>query len=409
MRLAVELHDTVIGTIQGDVRTFDFVPTVDGIERFGVNSSALSVAIPLVPKPRRDHAERRRNWFAELLPEGNQYDYMLQQAGIRTGDTLAFLARYGRDVAGALQLWDLDDPSEPRTPGLNPLADVEVRGLLLDPIGSPLGNFPDSGKSSLGGVQPKVVLVRTDAGWAQSLGGYPTTHILKPRLDGDMASVIYDEEYGSRLARRLGLADFATSIESFDGLPTLVIERYDRLDGARVHQEDFSQALGATGNEKYQEVGGVVSLQRVAETLRRNAPEQDLIRLARMIILAVGIGNLDMHTKNISLLHPADGRVILAPAYDVVPQTHMKNDGRMALAINGRYRQADITREDLAAEFGKWGLRRADLVVEDTLEQLAMIVDDEVATEGAYPQLREDVSGFVGNLRHGRAAGHGHR
>jgi serine/threonine-protein kinase HipA len=66
-----------------------------------------------------------------------------------------------------------------------------------------------------------------------------------------------------------------------------------------------------------------------------------------MVILAVGIGNLDMHTKNIGLLHPADGDLQLAPAYDVVPHAHLQNDGRLALAVNGHYHHAELTRDDL--------------------------------------------------------------
>lgn len=402
MRLAIELYDVPIGTLEGDARTFDFVPSAAGLARFGANSAVLSVAIPLVAAPRRDQGARRRNWFGELLPEGNQYDYLLQQGGLRRGDTIAFLARYGRDVAGALQLWDLDDPAEPTTPGLRPMSRVEIRQLLEDPIGSPLANDPKAGKSSLGGVQPKAVLVRTAQGWAQALGGYATTHIVKPQFDGDLATVIYDEEYGSRIARRLGLLDYATSIEEFDGLAALVIERYDRVDGRRVHQEDFSQALGASGNEKYQEVGSVVSLKRVADSLKRHAPEEDLTCLARMVTLAVAIGNLDMHTKNIGLLHPSDGRVTLAPAYDVVPQAHMKNDGRLALAVNGKYRHADVTRDDLVAEFSSWGLRRAATVTDLTLEEIEEIeeiVRSEVPLQGAHPQLQEQVVALIERLR----------
>ena len=108
MRLAVELYGQVVGELEGDARTFDFTPTSDGIGSFGTNSTVLSVTIPLSPTQRRDHARRRRNWFAELLPEGAMYDHMIAQAGLRRDDTPAFLARFGRDVAGALQVWDLD-------------------------------------------------------------------------------------------------------------------------------------------------------------------------------------------------------------------------------------------------------------------------------------------------------------
>ena len=93
MRLGVELYGTRVGTLEGDMRTFEFAPSADGIARFGANSSVLSIAIPLAPAPRRDHARRRRNWFGELLPEGDQYDYLLSQGGIRRDDIPAFLAR----------------------------------------------------------------------------------------------------------------------------------------------------------------------------------------------------------------------------------------------------------------------------------------------------------------------------
>lgn len=405
MRLAVELYGTLVGTIEVAARTFDFTPTLEGIERFGANSPVLSVAIPLTPRQRRDHAGRRRSWFGELLPEGDQYDYMLAQGGIPRGDTPAFLARFGRDVAGALQIWDLDDPSEPAKQGLKKLTDVQVRALLEDPIGAPLANAPGIGKSSLGGVQPKVVLVRKGEGWAQALGGYPTTHILKPRLGGDKATVIYDEEYGSRLARRMNLADFDTYVYDFAGLPALVIERFDRAGGERVHQEDFSQALGAIRNEKYQEVGGVVSLKRVADSLIKNAPGEDLIRFARMVVFAVAIGNLDMHTKNIGLIHPVDGDVALAPAYDVVPQVHLPNDGKLALAVNKRYRHSEITRDDLRAEFVDWGLRGSARVINNTLEELQAIAKEEVELDGAALALQDQILVFVDNLLSGSPVG----
>lgn len=405
MRLAVELHGVIIGTLEGEPRSFDFVPSEAGQQRFGANSTVMSVAVPLAPKPRRDLAGRRRNWFAELLPEGDQYDYMLSQGGIRAGDTLAFLARYGRDVAGALQIWNIDDPTEPRIPELRRVGHSEIRALLNDPIGSPLANDSLGGKSSLGGVQPKVVLVRDENGWAQGLGGFPTTHILKPQLEGSRASVIFDEEYGSRIARSFGLADFDVRVESFDGLAALVIERFDRSPDGRVHQEDFSQALGASGNQKYQSIGGVVSLGRVARVLQNHASTSDIERLAKMVVLAVAIGNLDMHTKNLGLLHSRDGYATLAPAYDIVPQAHLSGDGELALAVNRKYRHLDVSSADLAAEFAGWGLRNAELLISDALAELQKIVSSEVPLPGSFPDLREQIMGFVTNLGAGKTVG----
>lgn len=315
---------------------------------------------------RKHQAARRRNWFGELLPEGDQYDYMLRQAGLRRGDTLGFLARYGRDVAGALQIRDLDDPTEPKTPSCRSVDDAEIRRLLEDPVGSPLANESLLGKSSLAGVQPKVVLVRDDA----------------------------------------GLAEHGAWIDDFDGLSALVIERFDRAAGARVHQEDFSQALGASGDQKYQEYGGLVSLRRIADTLQRATWSSGLVTLARMVVLAAAIGNLDMHAKNLGILHPLDDEPRLVPAYDVVPQAHLSGiDGRMALAVNGNYRHAGLTASDIKAEIAKWGVRRADRIVDDCLAEIAEVVAKETPLSGAHPALQEDIATFTENLREGRPVG----
>lgn len=394
MKLAVELYDALVGHLRGDdSRTFDVEPTAEGIERFGLNSRVLSTQLPLTPRLPRQHAERRRNWFRELLPEGDQLDYMLLQSSLRRGDTLGFLARYGRDVAGAVQIWDEDDPTEPQTPSTSEIDPAGIRHLLENPTSTPLGNAPRSGKTSLQGVQPKIVLVRTPQGWAQAHGGFPSTHILKPRLT-QRPELIFDEEYGSRLVRRLGLADHGVEVQDFAGLPTLVIQRHDRADGARIHQEDLNQALGAAGNQKYQELGGVVTLSRIADVIERHGESQDLQRLGKMAVAAAAVGNLDMHAKNISLLHQQSGEIRLAPAYDFVPLAqHPEADGRMALAVNNKYRLRDITGDDLVSELRKWGLRHAQQQVDDTLTELASAVAEESPLDGASQELQEKIRG----------------
>lgn len=188
----------------------------------------------------------------------------------------------------------------------------------------------------------------------------------------------------------------------FDGLATLVIERYDRDGHARIHQEDFNQVLGAARNEKYQELGGVVSLQRIADALQRVGSQSDLRRLAQMTVLAIAVGNLDMHTKNLGLLHPEDGNVTLAPAYDVVPQAHMANDGRLALAVNKKYVHAQITLDDIEQELSSWGLRRGRSLAVSTLEQIQSVTEIETPKMDAHPGLQDEILRFVSRLLSGK-------
>ncbi|MFW6599449.1 type II toxin-antitoxin system HipA family toxin [Propionibacteriaceae bacterium Y2011] len=268
----------------------------------------------------------------------------------------------------------------------------------------PLGNRPVDGKTSLAGVQDKIVLARGNGTWLRVFDGYPSTHILKP-TQADRPTMIHDEEYGLRLARSAGVSTFASWVEEFDGVEALVIERYDRRGCRRLHQEDLAQALGIGGNEKYQRVGGRASFARIASVLTEHADRDSLERLARMVTYAVAIGNLDLHAKNLSLLHAADGAITLAPGYDLVPMVHQPEDGELALAVNGTYRHASITRQDLVEEVRSWGVRSSSTLVDLTLQQVRVCVGSEVPPPRAHPGLASVIARFVDNLLAGRAVG----
>ena len=96
----------------------------------------------------------------------------------------------------------------------------------------------------------------------------------------------------------------------------------------------------------------------------------------------------------------------LAPAYDVVPMAHrMDVDGRVALAVNGQYVRARLTAADLVAEASTWGVRRADRVVESTLDELRALIDAETPLDGAASHLHDRVRTYVGNLITGHRVG----
>lgn len=391
--LEVYLYETHIGDLVGNSwRDFDFVATSPAIDRFGVGSTVLSESVALVPHQPRGKAARRRVFFDELLPEGAARQRLAERIRIAPADTLGLLAAYGRDVAGAVQIIDPTAADAADLPRTRALSAADIVDLIDDVAAFPLGNAPMSGKASLAGVQEKVLLARVGDRWSQCLYGYTSTHILKPaaRPHSDM---IYNEEYASRLARALGLAPYATWIETFEGTDALVIERYDRDDaipGRRLHQEDFNQVLGASGAEKYQEHSGKVSLGRVASVVASSEGLDGLGRLLTLVTLSFVVGNLDLHAKNFSLLHPPQGPAKLAPAYDVVPLTHYPGiDGRMAMAINDIYEHSRIRRSDFIAEAGRWGvaLIRAEQIIDQALAVIRSTVQDEVPHPRAVPGL----------------------
>ena len=167
--LVVELYGAIVGNLVGDWRTFDFVTNPGAAQTFGIDSPILSVAIPLAPAPTRARKDRRQNFFRELLPEGQMLSYLAKGSGLAEHDAIGLLTAFGRDLSGALQIWDPDLPGEPLQPGLQPLSEHAVATMLREIRQEPLGNRLPSGKTSLAGVQDKIVLVRTEDRWSLSL------------------------------------------------------------------------------------------------------------------------------------------------------------------------------------------------------------------------------------------------
>jgi serine/threonine-protein kinase HipA len=405
--LAVDLYGARIGKLIGDWRTFDLTVDHEALRRFGLDSSVLSLAIPLSAFAVASRRVRRQNFFRELLPEGRMLTQLARQSGHDEHDVIGLLRNFGRDIAGALQIWDPELPGEPRIPGIEPQTSEGVADMLREVQQHPLGNRLPTGKTSLAGVQDKIVLAFHDGGWNRVIDGWPSTHILKPESN-DFPSMIYDEEYGSRFARALGLSEFETRIETFSGVPALVIRRYDRraeVPGGRLHQEDFNQILGATGIQKYQRFGGRVSFERIAKVLVVHSDGQALEQLFKLMVLSVAVGNLDLHAKNISVLHFEDGSISLAPAYDVVPQAHLPNDGQVAIAINGKYFHSSLAKDDLIAEGASWGFRRAASVVESALESVFALANLEAPHDQAGPSVQSDIIRTASNLLSNKLVG----
>ncbi|WP_167052286.1 HipA domain-containing protein [Salinibacterium sp. ZJ77] len=396
--LRVDLYGVRIGTLVGERERFDFLAHRDGLERFGVGSKVMSVAVPLLRRSRKDGLAQRRAFFEEVLAEGGVRSTLAGNAKLDADNTLGLLARYGRDTAGALQIWNEADPEEPRTPEARTVTDADVKRMFQEVKTSPLGNSGRRRVSSLAGMQDKVLLVRTVEGWAEPLDGYPSTHIVKP-MNAQTQSLIFDEEYGSRFARALGLASFETAIQSFDGVNALVVERFDRgSEGERIHQEDFNQALGLIGDRKYEEPNETDRLRRIADILRTNASASDMQKLLRMTTLSVALRNYDMHGKNIALLHGAENSVELAPVYDVIPSAHLNVDPEFALAINGKRMVGDVTLADVVEEGRSWGLRNPEGIVLEAAEQVLATARSERPHPAAHGGLDGAVESAVSEL-----------
>lgn len=200
------------------------------------------------------------------------------------------------------------------------------------------------GQFSLAGRQTKTALLFEDGRWGVPTGRIPTTHILKPPIEG-----FRDQEINEHLcldaASRAGLTTAETRVLTFGNERAVVITRYDRRSSGgrviRVHQEDLCQALGVPPERKYQSEGGpgpaeIVRLLRAA--MPNEAAEADVKRFVDSLIWNWIIGGTDAHAKNYSLLL-AGRRVRLAPLYDVTSILPYENErhARLAMKIGDGY------------------------------------------------------------------------
>jgi serine/threonine-protein kinase HipA len=320
------------------------------------------------------------------------------------------LRKYGKDIAGALIIYDPEDPASRKKPRSEVVDGKSIRYLLEHMPQAALANSSVSGKTSLGGVQGKIVLAKKGTSWHRVHYGYPSTHILKPMVY-EYPTMIYDEAFCMQMAYISGLTCHPVWIESFDSADALVIERYDRNKNCRVHQEDFNQALGLRGSEKYQEFGGKANAKRIAQTLNRFGNSEDVKKFAAQLIFAIAIGNLDMHAKNVSILHLPDESVELAPAYDQVPLRHQNTDGRMALAVGGEYVHANLSMSNIVSELISWQCSSFSNEIETVafirscLETDSNALNEAISHEKAYSNLKADIYSFISNLLSGKRIG----
>lgn len=161
-------HVADLDGLGGDIR-LAYSPEV--LDTWPANTPLLSCGLPV-----RSGSQAAGPFLRGVLPEGQHLAAVAAAAGLAVTDTLGLLARYGRDVTGALVV-----AAEPpgRRPGrLIPYSDEtlveEVDGLGETPLA-----VHDDSELSIAGLQDKLLLVATEDGWSRPAGGAPSTHILK--------------------------------------------------------------------------------------------------------------------------------------------------------------------------------------------------------------------------------------
>lgn len=374
----------------------------------GQMPSALSASLPVSATPLKGAAVR--NYFDNLLPEGEIRELLCRQYHLDATDDFGLLARIGAESAGALTIVPAGESPLPESASFEqryaPLEDEYDLGQWLQAIQtSPAVEYRGiRTRLSLAGVQSKVALARfADQRLYRSTGG-ATTHIVKlgSRVDRQgrelYPHLILNEFLCSRLAAACGLPISPVELLPYrlfrDGPLeyAFMIERHDRrIDYSRrtvsrLHQEDFCQALGRHRRHKYEEGGGIALAEMFAfltNPERVAAPAVDRLTLLRAVLFNGIIGNRDAPAKNYSLLRSGT-KASLAPLYDLVcTEVYPELSGELPQSIGQARTLGAITSKDWEQLADQLGMRPA--AIRRLREQLAA----EVAK--ALPTLLDEV------------------
>ncbi|MFD0484607.1 type II toxin-antitoxin system HipA family toxin [Kineococcus sp. GCM10028916] len=401
--LDVRLHGDLVARVDDAGARLRLTWSADLLDRRPLGAPVLSVRLDAQPPTVHPPAALVRAWLGGLLPEvgTSSRSRLARRAGANSSDVLALLASAGGDVPGAATFTLAGHP--PGEGRLDLLPDPGAVREHLERTRS--DDHVGVGDSSLPGVQPKAALTLVAGRWFVPRAGAPSTHILKPQLP-ERPALVHDEALGSLAARAVGLRSAVSHVEPFDGSAALVVPRFDRsVDAAdpgvvtRVHQEDAAQALGLSSDDIEAKFGWhrpAANLRSIGSSLLDNGG--DASELLRLTTLNVLLGNTDAHAKNISLVHSTDGRVGLAPSYDVSPHAQYGRT-RLALSVNGEFELPAVGLEDLVAEGRSWRLtaRTARSVVHDVRERFDTwvrdLVDVDPLSEPAIAWVRTSLDG----------------
>ena len=286
---------------------------------------------------------------------------------------LSLLAGLGNECLGAIKITDEN----------NEVVNADYQKLTIDEVSQlaregamETAELVTKSHLSLTGASGKVGLYydENNKDWYLPKGAAPSTHIVKQshvRLDG----IVTNEQLCMMTAGNMGIEipeSFIVNVgDGRDEEVLLATKRYDRAikDGLkkinglsvpyRLHQEDFSQAMGISAHNKY-ESDNAGYLKMMFEIIRQKSfnPIADQLKMWDICIFNYLIGNTDNHIKNVSLLYDEELKTVrLAPAYDILSTVIYTSSTRdMAFSIGNEYDIKKITRDSFRREAANIGL-----------------------------------------------------
>jgi serine/threonine-protein kinase HipA len=156
----------------------------------------------------------------------------------------------------------------------------------------------------------------------------------------------------AQMARLAGITMPEVEIFEERGLAHLLVQRFDRIGGKRLHMH----SLGGMEHVDYNQPGAYSYEQLFRLILELNLGYEALDQAYRRACFNIAAVNQDDHVKNISFLMQDDGQWRLAPAYDLTFARGAGFTRTHQMVFNGK--RDGFTLEDLIVAGRAFGLKR---------------------------------------------------
>ena len=171
----------------------------------------------------------------------------------------------------------------------------------------------EGGGSPLGGAKPKALIEIEGEQWVIKF--FNNEYVDDPLI----------EHATMTLAAQAGICVAQTQAIHLAGANAVAIRRFDRVNGRRIHSISAGTAIRAATAASTEPEMGYPQLARILRRIgvtKDDANVTDAQELFRRMVFNILVDNTDDHEKNHALLvvNPtANGRMRLAPAFDVLP------------------------------------------------------------------------------------------
>ena len=201
-----------------------------------------------------------------------------------------------------------------------------------------------SERMSISGVQDKISLK------VENKKLIPTSkdgiYLLKPvplmEYGEFITDVARNEHFTMQLASQVFKLETAVNglITFSDGELAYITKRFDRVNGAKVKQEDFASLALRSEQSHGKNYKYDYSYEEIGVLIKKYLPayKVEMVHYFKLVLFNYLVGNGDAHLKNFSVLQRSTNDYGLTPAYDLLSSSlHLPNESRTALELFKEY------------------------------------------------------------------------